>query len=324
MPLSPTREDFQQIARGLLMGGADIIPGVSGGTVALILGIYERLVVAISHVDGRLLVLVGKREWTAAAKHLDLRFLLTLAFGIGLGIISLASLMHELLTHYHAYTLASFFGMILASSLLVGRMIGAHSRATWITAIACVFAGAAFALWITTRPAYAAQSGPAYTFASGMVAICAMILPGISGSYILLLLGKYAEITGIIKQLPRLECSLQDLTTLAIFAAGCAVGLVLFSKVLRWLLARCHAPTMATLCGFMLGSLVKIWPFQIDTTPTATELKHKIYEITWPQEINREVILCTAIALGTLGLVLAIDRIARRGHEDASGAHTRG
>ncbi len=305
------REDWLQLGRGLLMGGADIIPGVSGGTVALVLGIYDRLVTAISHVDVQLVRHLRQRKWAAAARHVDLRFLVALGCGIGLGILSLASLMHELLANWRSYTLAGFFGLILASSVLVGRLADSRGRSGRLTLLAWGTLGALVAYWLVSQQASEPWPGLGYTFGCGAVAICAMILPGISGAYILLLLGKYEQITGILKNLLHLQITVEEVVTVVVFAAGCMLGLVLFSKLLRWLLERWHAPTTATLCGFMLGSLYKVWPFQADTTPDVVEWSRKMYEPYWPATFDGSVIACVAITVVAAAGVLALDALAR-------------
>lgn len=309
---SLNREDLVQAARGLLMGGADIIPGVSGGTVALILGIYARLVTAISHVDGQFVRLVFCGRWSQAAAHVDLRFLIALACGIATGIVSLASLMHSLLEHHRSLIYAAFFGLILGSSLLVGRAVRVSSVAGRWRSVAMGGLGAFIGVAIALQQTVGTRPGHSYTFLCGAVAICAMILPGISGAHILLLLGKYEQITGIIKKLPRLDVSPDELATLAVFALGCILGLIAFSKLLRWLLGRWHAVTMSVLCGFMLGSLVRIWPFQQDMTPAVAEVRHKIFRPTMPQAIDQELIACGLIVAVAFAGVLLLDRWARR------------
>ena len=303
--------DIVQIGRGLLMGSADIIPGVSGGTVALVLGIYERLITAISHFDLTMLRHVRRGEWSAAARHVDLRFLAALGFGILLGVGSLASVMHHLLEHHRQQTLAAFFGLIVISSFLVARMVEVRSaRHAWfLAAVALVAAVGAY--WLVGLPFLEGQPGYGYLFLCGMVAISAMILPGVSGAFILLVLGKYAEVTGVIKDVVRLNITTGHLATLMVFAAGCAVGLISFSKLLRWLLARHKSLTMAALCGLMTGSLRRIWPFQSDTTPDLAP-KGKVYENYWPAAIDAEVLLSIGIALAAVIGVLVIDSLARR------------
>jgi len=217
------------------MGGADIVPGVSGGTVALIVGVYERLVTAISRCDGHLLALLARREFRAAAKHIDLRFLVLLGLGILTGIASLATIMRVLLVDYRMITLAVFSGLILASAMIVGRMVRPqNSLQAW--GCCALAAGAAwFAYWLGGLDQMGQNDHLGYFFFFGMVAICAMILPGISGAYILWLLGAYEAITTIISRLTHLQATSREWLTLVVFAAGCGVGLISFSKCLRWL-----------------------------------------------------------------------------------------
>ncbi|HBN77079.1 MAG TPA: DUF368 domain-containing protein [Planctomycetaceae bacterium] len=301
--------DLLQVARGFLMGGADIIPGVSGGTVALILGIYERLVRAISRVDGTLFSFVRHGEWKQAAHYFDLRFLITLGIGIGLGIISLAGLMHVLLLEQRTFTLAAFYGLIAASSWLVACMVDRWRFLEWI----CLIAGGLFAFWLVGLPIlHTPPDNSAYLFFCGAVAICAMILPGISGAFILLLLGKYVEITGLIKGLLHGEISISILITISVFALGCLTGLLTFSKLLKWLLTHYFSVTMAMLCGFMIGSLRKLFPFQNDLTPEITELKHKIYVNRNFAEIDlqTELIPTVVIAILAAAFVLVLSRLS--------------
>jgi putative membrane protein len=256
--LIPTR-DLIQIARGILMGGADVIPGVSGGTVALILGIYTRLVTAISHWDSTLVGHLTHRRWRAAWVYADLRWLGALLLGIAIGVAMLGSTMHYLLQEQRQFTLAAFFGLIAASSVLVARMIHPFRPAR----VAFIIAGGVFAFWLVQLPGLRQPpTGLPYVFLCGGVSICAMILPGISGSFVLLILGKYEDITGIVRDTLQFEVGFEGLVTAFVFAAGCLVGLVSFSRFLRWLLARHQPATMSVLCGFMIGSLNRIWPFQ--------------------------------------------------------------
>ncbi|MGI9456202.1 MAG: DUF368 domain-containing protein [Aeoliella sp.] len=304
--------DAANIARGGLMGAADIVPGVSGGTVALLLGIYPRLLAAISHVDGKLFGLLKRGEWKAAAEHVDFRFLGTLGFGIAIAIVSLAKLMHYLLEHHLGLTYAAFFGLILASGVIVGRMCRPTNGAEVSRCLAIGVVAALIAFGIVSQDRLEAIPGLPYTFVSGAIAICAMVLPGISGSYLLLMLGKYHEITGIIKDLPKLALSGDELATLAVFATGCVVGLLIFSRLLRWLLSRYWTSTMAALCGFMVGSLYKIWPLQRDTTPSVEKFKEKIFEPYWPESFDSHVAVCSAIAVAAFVVVVVADAVARK------------
>ena len=290
------------------MGSADIIPGVSGGTIALILGIYERLVTAISHCDAHLLGLLAARRWRAAAEYLDLRFLVALGLGILTGIACLAKLMHYLLLQQRTYTLAVFFGLILASSLIVARMVRPqNARQGWICLLLAA-AAALFAFWLVGLHQFGFHDHWGYFFLCGTLAICAMILPGISGAYILWLLGAYEAVTGTIHQMIHFDAAARELFLLAVFAAGCAVGLVSFSKLLRWLLARAHMPTMAMLGGFMIGSLRGIWPFQNDLTPNVHKLKLKQYEHFIPAAWTTQVTICVLLAIVAMAAILLLER----------------
>jgi putative membrane protein len=292
------------------MGGADIIPGVSGGTVALILGIYERLVTAISRFDLRFIRHLGRREWGAGAAHVDLRFLAALGLGIGTGVVGLASLMNHLLSEHPEPTLAVFFGLILASSFVLARSLERWKAASVLLGLA----GGGFAFWLVVQPFMAGTDSYAYLFLCGTVAICAMILPGISGTFILLILGEYDYVTGVIRGLKSGEVTPENVLSLAVFGVGCAVGLLAFSKFLRWLLARYHRQTMALLCGFMIGSLRRIWPFKAESpgAAEAADLKHQQLTNVWPEAFDAQVTLALGLAVAAVLFVLALDFMARR------------
>ncbi len=306
-------DDVINWARGLCMGAADIVPGVSGGTMALILGHYERLITAISHVDGKLLSLIARRDIAAAAKYLDLRFLVGLLFGILTGIVGLASLLHYLLENQQAYTYAVFSGLILGSSHLVSRRI-----AKWrVDSVLLLLIGALVAWQICLLTPTQSNLSPATAFFAACVAICAMILPGISGAFVLLLLGLYHPITELIKGLPRGEFSVQGLIIIASFGCGCLVGLLAFSRLLKWLLANKHDATMACLVGLMLGSLYKIWPFQRVTAATAElPFKEQAFENLWPSASSASLVVVIALACLAITGTLALEIIGRKFQND--------
>ncbi len=291
------------------MGGADIIPGVSGGTVALILGIYERLVGAISHVDGHLVGLVVRRQWREAAEYFDFRFLLTLGVGILTGVACLAKLMHYLLLEQRTYTLAVFFGLILASSFIVMRMMKPRSAGQHALCYSLAATAALFAYWLVGLQAVVFHDHLVNFFFAGAIAICAMILPGISGSYILLLMGAYVTVTGIIKDVLELKGTSREFVSLLVFAAGCACGLIGFSKLLKWLLSRFHMPIMAVLGGVMIGSLRLMWPFQKPIT-------EKRYEQIMPESWNQEVTACLVLAVVAMLAVLMLERFGSVASEE--------
>ncbi len=309
--LTPQTFSFFNVVRGFLMGAADIVPGVSGGTVALILGIYPRLVTAISHVDSTALLYLRQRRIRALLQHLDIVFLLSIFGGIAFGIISLASLMHYLLEKQTQHTYAAFFGLILASALLVARLIGDWNKSL----LAALTLGAIVAYAVVGLPLLQdPPSGNWYVFAAGMIAICAMILPGISGSFVLLILGKYTFITGLLRGFLKGDFSIATITTLTVFCVGCAVGLIGFTKLLRWLLATHERLTMAILCGFMLGSLRRIWPFRAPSTSEAAALadggNSLFMEAVWPTQLNTDVIISLGACLLAFLFVLVLDRAA--------------
>jgi putative membrane protein len=301
------RRDLIHLGEGFLMGGADIIPGVSGGTVALILGIYERLVGAISHFDLQFLKFLRHREWAKAARHIDLLFLALLGTGILSGIVLLASLMHWLLENQLQHTFAAFFGMILASTFIVSRMIQRKGLDVAVLA----FLGAVGAYWLVGLPFLEDPPiGPAYIFFCGVIAICAMILPGISGSFILLLLGAYSVITGTLRNCIKGQLT-EDAWLLLFFAAGAGIGLIGFSKFLKWLLSKQEAATMAVLCGFMLGSLRKIWPYQIVLNPEALEFKDRIFQNIAPDFGQVDDGLSLVIMVTAGGLVMLLELLSQ-------------
>ncbi len=282
------------------MGAADIVPGVSGGTVALILGIYERLVTAISRVDRSLFSAIGQGRWADAAHHIDLKFLLCLGTGICLGILGLASLMHHLLEHQMERTFGLFFGLILASTVIVAKMV---ERWTLLQ-VGSALSGGLFAYWLTGLVALEASPTHLYLFLCGAIGICAMILPGISGAFILLILGMYRYVTGLLKGFLSGQGSLESFLMILTFATGCLVGLLSFSKILRVLLDRAHATTLALLGGFMLGSLRRIWPFK-------SEDAEGHWTNLWPEPTTATLEIVGLVILGIV-LVWFLDRQGRR------------
>ena len=238
--------------RGIAMGAADLVPGVSGGTVALITGIYGRLISAIASVGIDILSLVLRGRIAEAYKATDGNFLLLLAAGIGTAIVGFAAILNWLLLHYPLPLWATFSGLVLASALsLVKQNYRSWSLRDW----SFFTIGVAVAVSVGLTQAIQMPLTPLGIFFAGSIAISAMILPGISGSFLLLLMGVYQPIIAAVVNL--------ELVTLALFALGCGVGLIFFSKLLQRLLAVAEKATMATLFGFLLGSLVILWPWQV-------------------------------------------------------------
>ncbi|MBW6479688.1 MAG: DUF368 domain-containing protein [Bacteroidales bacterium] len=237
-------------ARGLGMGAADVIPGVSGGTIAFITGIYQELINSIKSVDKTFLKLLFSEGIVAAWKHINGNFLVAVFSGVLISIFSLARLISWLLLVYPMLVWAFFFGLIIASALHVGKKIN-----RWNTGIIiALIAGTAIAAYITIATPANTTESMWFILLSGTIAITAMILPGISGSFILLLLGKYEFILNAVKDL--------QIGIIVIFGIGCVIGLISFSNVISWFFKKFPDGTMALLTGFMLGSLNKLWPWK--------------------------------------------------------------
>ena len=243
--------------KGACMGAADVIPGVSGGTIAFIMGIYDEFVGSLASINADAVRMLLKGQFKAFWKHINGTFLLSLVIGIGFSVISLASLMQYLLEWHPIQTWAFFFGLIVASSIFILRGI---SGWRWRDGLLLVFGVLLGAVICTLSPT---QTPDAlwFIFLSGAIAICAMILPGISGSFILLILGKYQFIMGCISDLTSGVDFGRNLLILSIFLVGAVIGILSFSKFLHWLLARWQKETMLVLAGFIIGSLVKVWPW---------------------------------------------------------------
>jgi len=239
--------------KGMAMGAADLVPGVSGGTIAFISGIYEELLNSINSINLSTLKTLRKEGLSAAWKSINGNFLLTLFIGIAISVISLAKLISSLINHPKNSLLVwgFFFGLIVSSIWLVGKKVKKWDGKTIIALIA----GACIAYYITILPPTTSPEAHWFMFLSGAIAICAMILPGISGSFILLLMGSYQTIMKAISD--------SNYVLLVFVALGCAVGLLSFSRVLSWMFKKFHNITISILTGFLIGSLNKIWPWKI-------------------------------------------------------------
>ena len=279
------------VARGFVIGSADLIPGVSGGTMALILGIYQRLVTAIGAVTERpFRAALAQGRIRTALHTIDAGFLAALAIGILAALLTLANLLEHLLGTYPTYVFAAFFGLIAASVVLVGRRVdGWNPTRRLLFGAGAVGAFALVGLAPTDTP-----DGPLFLAASGALAVCALILPGISGAYILVLLGKYQW------ALDRVGNG--DLVALLPVIAGAAVGLLAFARLLAWLLRTYPNATLAVLAGFLLGSLRKVWPWQ--------ETHEALTVNVLPPPDPAPLLIAVAIAMAGAAVVLALDRVA--------------
>lgn len=237
--------------KGIAMGAADVVPGVSGGTIAFISGIYEELLESINSVNFNALKVLKSDGFKAMWKSINGNFLFSLLIGIALSIVSLAKLIKWLLENEAILVWSFFFGLVLASVIFVAKQIKKWN----FTTVIMLLLGTGFGYFITTLPPLVGSSTSSwFMFFAGSLAICAMILPGISGGFILLLLGAYKPALDALHD--------RDIKTILLLISGAVVGLLTFSRLLKWLFDKYHTLTLAVLTGFILGSLNKIWPWK--------------------------------------------------------------
>lgn len=295
--------------KGMAMGAADIVPGVSGGSIALIAGIYQELLDSINSFNLENLALLKRLEVKKFYKAINGSFLLSLLLGILTSIFALSKVITYLMEE-HPIPLWSFFcGLILVSAFLILKDI----KRWHLGVVIAVLIGTAIAYWVTNLPPTTSPDAKWFIFVAGAIAICAMILPGISGSFILLILGKYEPILQAVNQ--------KDIFTLALFASGCAVGILSFSRVVSYLLRKFHSATIGLLSGFMLGSVNELWPWKIVTawrTSSSGEQKPFLTENLWPSQYSEQVghdplFISAILAFGFgIGLVLFIEWLASK------------
>ena len=290
--------------KGACMGAADVIPGVSGGTIAFLMGIYQELLDSIKSVNGEAFKLLFKGRILEFWKHINGNFLASIFVGILVSVFSLARLMKYLLEFHPIPLWSFFFGLILASAIYILKGLDKWS----IQNIISLIIGVGIAAFICVASPAQTPDALWFIFLSGAIAICAMILPGISGSFILLLLGKYAFVMTAVTDL--------NIPVLAVFAAGCAVGIISFSHFLSWLLKKFYMLTIALLSGFMLGSLLKVWPWKV---PGAAEgFDYPALPAQFEQVTGLDAQLGTSVAFAVLGLaiVLVIEFVAAKGQKN--------
>lgn len=288
------------VLKGMGMGAADVVPGVSGGTIAFIVGIYEELIDSIKSINASSLKLLFTGKIGAFWRAINGSFLLSIVAGIGISIFSLAKLITYLLVYHPILVWAFFFGLVLASTWFVSKDI---RRWNWKTVLSFIV-GALAAYYITVATPAETPTNLFFIFLCGAIAICAMILPGISGSFILVLLGKYFYIMEAVKTF--------NIPVMLIFMAGAALGITSFSRILSYALRKFHDITIAVLGGFMLGSLNKVWPWKkvLETyTDSHGELKPLVETNIWPDHLVGE-----AAGLMLLGffLVYFLEKLSMR------------
>lgn len=298
------------ILRGCAMGAADVVPGVSGGTIAFITGIYEELINSIKSIDLQALKLLFSLRLGDFWKKINGTFLVSVVLGIAISIFSLAKLMTWLLEHHPIYIWSFFFGLIIASSVLVAKEIKQWN----IFTIIALLAGAAAAYTITVMTPAETPNTWWFIILSGAIAICAMILPGISGAFILLLMGKYSYILGAVSSL--------NIGVLLLFVVGAIAGIISFSHLLSWLLKNYHTLTVSLLTGFMIGSLNKVWPWK-ETIQTYVDshgvekalIESNVSPARFGELTQSDPLLWQAIVMCMLGFILiyGIESAAKRG-----------
>lgn len=305
--------------KGLAMGAADVVPGVSGGTIAFISGIYQELIDSINNINGSLIKTLRKEGLKAAWKQANATFLLSLLIGIGISVLTFSKIITHLLETQPVLVWSFFFGLIIASIVLIWKQI-----TQWkLISILALLIGIGITYYITiAKPVSSPESYP-YLFLSGFIAIIAMILPGISGAFILLLMGSYETVIGTINQFREglTQMNLELLSTaflkLGVFAIGAIIGLKAFSKVLHWMFHHQKDTTLALLIGFMIGSLNKVWPWK-EILETRINSHGKtvpfIEKSILPQDFQGDTQIVLAITLALFGflVIYGMEKIATR------------
>lgn len=292
------------VLKGIGMGAADVIPGVSGGTIAFMTGIYEELVGSINSLNGAAVKLLLKGRLKEFWKHINGNFLLSVVAGILISVVSLARLMTYLLSYQPVPTWAFFFGLIVASSVFILRDIRGWKFHDIVTLLCGIILGVIVCgLSPTSTP-----DGLWFIFLAGAIAICAMILPGISGSFILLILGKYEYMLSTLTKIMSGDGVTRDFLVMLVFVVGAVVGILSFSRFLHWLLARYHRATLLVLAGFIIGSLVKVWPWSDMDVVMEAQLLREGTVAAVDYEIPAAIIACAAGA----ALVVTLELLAMR------------
>ncbi|MFB2705638.1 MULTISPECIES: DUF368 domain-containing protein [Marinobacter] len=320
-PDSETNREHHPVAvflRGMAMGAADIVPGVSGGTIAFITGIYFRLLEAISATPVAFVRKLLKGDVAGFWRSVDGTFLVCLLAGVLTSIVSLASLITWLLDTHPVLIWSFFFGLIVASVWHVGQQVRRVAPVLLIP-LAC---GIVFAWWVTTLPASELSPTGIAFLGAGALAICAMILPGVSGSFLLLIIGMYAPVLAAIKSV--------ELAHLGLFAAGCLIGLLSVARIITLAFRHFHDTVLALLTGFMVGALSKVWPWQKTLswrTNSAGEQvavsQAPVGPETWASLYGQDpqIMLAIAMAIAGLVVVLALEwfgRISARRHQNVA------
>ncbi len=287
------------------MGAANVIPGVSGGTMALLTGIFEKLILAIKSFDWVALRLLLKRDLKGFAVHTHLSFLIPIGIGVVISILSIARLLDYLFENHSTYVWSFFFGLILASVYFVGRKIKKNN----LTTILLFSTGTAVAACIAFMEPAVENSATPYLLLCGAIAMCSMILPGLSGSYVLLLMGNYQLV--MIDAINNFQ--LEILIPIGLGAAG---GLLLFARLLAWVFKRFHDQTLSIMTGFIFGSLAVLWPWKKAIIKTFTDgdaLKEKVIGYTYAAPaMTGETWIAIGIIAAGIATIILIEQLANR------------
>ncbi|MCB7479744.1 DUF368 domain-containing protein [Christiangramia sediminis] len=299
--------------KGMAMGAADVVPGVSGGTIAFISGIYEELISTISGVKPSLLTTWKEDGFKTMWKELNGNFILALFCGILISLVSLMRLANYLLETHPVLIWSFFFGLVLSSIWFVAKQIPKWNYKLFIALII----GAAVAFYIVSLPPLSPNSSSLFLFFAGAIAVCAMILPGISGAFILVLLGAYKSITEAAHDF--------DIKTLAIVGVGAIFGLLTFSRVLKWLFVHYSNITLAVLTGFIAGSLNKIWPWK-ETLETAMYGDKEVVlkeasVLPWNFSGDPQTLWAILLMLAGFLLIIVLELVATKKPEPANAAN---
>ena len=297
------KEYFVIGLKGMAMGAADVVPGVSGGTIAFISGIYNELIDSINEFNFGKIKMLKSKGFSATFKAVNGYFLLSLFIGIGISVLSLAKLFKYLLETHPIHIWAFFFGLVLASILFIAKQITKWN----VINIILLIIGAVAAYYITIIPALgSANSSPLFLIFAGALAICAMILPGISGAFILLLLGAYKPALDAIHN--------HDFKKIAFLAIGALVGLLSFAKILKWLFAHYKNATLAVLTGFVVGSLNKIWPWKKVLKTVVIDGKTQVLQeksISPFTMDNNHIIAAIVLAILGFLLIMILEKVGK-------------
>ncbi len=289
--------------KGMGMGAANVIPGVSGGTIALITGIFEKLILSIKSFDSHAARLLLKRQIKDFIDYTSLYFLIAVFAGVAVAIVALARVLDPLFEDYPVYVWAFFFGLILASVFFVGKTVTRWSL--WVIVALAVGTGIALAVSLVSDVA-GQNSAYWYVFLCGIVAMCSMILPGLSGSYVLLLMGNYELI--VVDAVNDL-----DLSILIPMILGAAFGLLAFSRLLSWVFGRYRNQTIALLTGFIAGSLTILWPWKEEITTILSDGTEKVtgYDRYFPDSFDGEVIGVIGLVITGIIVIWLFEKLAR-------------